>query len=267
MTEIKETLAILKARWPEVTFIIGLNVLPLFLNKLHLMVKPKISLIQTTIGLGSLLVLIVVIVIVMLLTIGFQRTVYLEGKKRKSPMVLFRIGKHFFWRMVKFGLIYIPVFFILAWLTFLAIKQFTPLDTGFLETAKVAPFTYQLCFTTATLIIIKPLLLIFPLIVVLDCRISKSFKLLKQCKLLDARELIILFLISMIVAFLWVSLPSIKSATTISQYAFIVARSIIQHFIGLMVTVMAVRFVASLDLVYDDRSRSLNAEDLLKPPV
>ena len=267
MTEIKETLAILKARWPEVALIIGLNVLSLFVSKLRLMVKPKMSPIQTTIGLGSLLVFIVIIVIVTLLTIGFQRTIYLEGKKRQSPMVLFRIGKHFFWRMVAFGLIYIPVFWILARLTFLAIKQFISIETGFLETAKVAPLVYQLCFTAATLILIKPLLLIFPLIVVLDCRISKSFKLLKQCKLLHARELIILFLISMAVTFLWVFLPSIKSATTISQYVLIVAWSITRHFIGLMIAVIAVRFVASQNLVYDDRSRSLDSQDLLKPSI
>lgn len=264
MTEIKRTLAILKARWPEVAFIIGLNVLSLFVNKLHLMVKPKISPIQTTIGFGSLLVLTVVIVIVMLLTIGFQRTIYLEGKKRQSPMVLFRIGKHFFWRMVAFCLIYIPVFWILAWLTFLAIKQFISIETGFLETAKVAPLVYQLCFTTATLILIKPLLLIFPLIVVLDCRISKSFKLLKQCKLLHARELIILFLISMAVTFLWVFLPTPYDATTITQYILIVTRFTIQHFISLIIAVTAVRFVASLHLVYDNPRSSLDFEDLRK---
>jgi hypothetical protein len=264
MAEINKTLAILKARWPEATLIVSLNVVSLFVNKLHLMMKPKISPIQTTIGLGSLLVFIVIMVIVLLLTIGFQRTIYLEGNKRQSPKVLLQMGKHFFGRIVAFGLIYIPVFWILAWLTFLAIKQFISIETGFLETAKVAPLVYQLCFTTATLILIKPLLLIFPLIVVLDCRISKSFKLLKQCKLLNARELIMLFLISMAVIFLRVFLPSIKSATTISQYILIVAWSAIQHFIGLMIAVMAIRFVASLNLVYDSKPSSLDLEESRK---
>ena len=260
MTEIKKTLAILKARWPEVTFIIGLNILSLFANKLHLIVHSKATPAHAFISLGCFLVVITIIMITILLTVGFQRTVYLEGQKRQSPIVLLRVGKHFFWRMVKFGLIYIPIFFILAWLTFLAIKQFTSIETGFLETAKGAPLVYQLCFTTATLILIKPLLLIFPLIVVLDCRISKSFKLLKQCKLLDAGELVILFFISMGVSFLWAFMPNIKSAITLLEFLLMINLSILQQFVGLMTAVMAVRFVASLDLVYDEEIRTSDSD-------
>ena len=263
MTEIKKTLAILKARWPEVTFIIGLNVLSLFSGKLLLIVQTKTTPLNTLIVSGCRIAIVIIIV---LLTTGFQRTVYLEGPRKQSPITLLRVGKHFFWRMIGFGLIYIPVFGILVWLTFLTIKLFALIETGFWETAKVAPFVYQLCFTAAALILVKPLLLIFPLIIVLDCRISKSFKLLKQCKLLDARELIILFLISMAGTFLWIFLPSIKSATTISQYVFIIAQFIIQRFIGLMIAVMAVRFVASQNLVSDtyESSENLNFEDLRK---
>jgi len=249
MTEIKKTLAILKARWPEVTLLIGLSLL----LSLGILFRPEKSELTPIILVLYICFPLPLSLILIMLYFGFQRTVYLEGPKRQSPIVLLRVGKHFFWRMVGFGLIYIPVFWVLAWLTFLAIKQFTSIETGFLETAKVAPLVYQLCFTTATLILIKPLLLIFPLIVVLDCRISRSFKLLKQCKLSDARELVILFLISMAITFLWVFLPSIKSVATIPQYVLIVAWSVIQHFIGLMIAVMAVRFVASLHLVYDEQ--------------
>lgn len=204
------------------------------------------------------------IAIIMLLTIGFQRTTFLEGQKRQSPIALFRIGTHFFWRTVGFGLIYIPVWGILVWLTFLVIKPFTSIETGFWGTAKIPPFIYQLCLTTATLIIIKPLLFVFPSIVVLDCRIFQGFKLLKQYKLLDAKELVILFLISMAVTFLWVFLPSIESASTTSHYVLIFARSIMQQFIDLMIAVMAIRFVASRNLIYDNGSKPL---DSLNPSI
>ncbi|MHC4719515.1 MAG: hypothetical protein ACYSYT_03465, partial [Planctomycetota bacterium] len=148
MTEIKNTLAILKARWPEVTLIIGLYVLSLSVNKLHLLIPiTKESLLRALSSFVFFILLIIIIVITILLQTGFQRTFYLEGQKRQSLMTLLRVGKHFFWRMVKFGLIYIPVFFILVWLTFLVIKPFTTIETGFWATSKVAPFTYQLCFT------------------------------------------------------------------------------------------------------------------------
>jgi len=268
MTEIKETLRILKARWPEVSFIIGLYVLSLFVNKLHLLIDPsKPTIPESLLGLGYLLLLFVIILVAILLTAGFQRTVYLEGRKRHSPLALLRVGKHFFWRIVGFGLIYVPIFFILAWLTFIVIKRLTTLETGFWETPEVSPFAYQLCFVTPTLILIKPSLLTLPLIVVLDCRLFESFKLLKQCKLLYARELVILYFVFMGVSFLWVFTPNIKSAATLSEFLLIVSRSILQQFISLMMAVMAVRFVTSLDLVYYGSAKDLNSEGLLRPPT
>lgn len=266
MTEIKETLRILKARWPEVTFIIGLFVLSLFVNKLHIIASTKQTRPELPLGLGYLLLLLVISVVAILLTVGFQRTVYLEDRKRHSPLALLRIGKHFFWRTVGFSLIYVLLLFILAWLTFIVIKRVTMLETGFRETFEVAPFTYQLCFTIATLILIKLSLLTLPLIVVLDCRLFESFKLLKQYKLLYARELLILFFISMGISILWVFMPNLKSAATLSQFLLIVGRSILQQFINLMMAVMAVRFVGSLDLVYYDSAKDINSEGPVRSP-
>jgi hypothetical protein len=264
MTEIRKTLEILKARWPEVMLIIGLNILSLFYSKLTLKVQGIRTSLQKMIDLVYFLALIIIIA---WLVIGFLRTVYLEGRKRQSPLFLLITGKHFLWRMIGFTLIYWPVFVILVWLIFLAIKQLIPIEAGFLETAKTSPFIYQLCLTTATLIIIKPLLFIFPSIIVLDCGIFQGFKLLKRYKLLDAKELVILFLISMAVTSLWVFLPSVESATKPSQYVLIVARSITQQFIQLMIAVMAIRFVASRNLIYDNGSKPLDSQDLLNPSI
>jgi len=262
MTEIKETLRIFKARWPEITFIIVLYVLSLFVKELLLIAPTKPTMPKSLLRLGHF----IIIVVAILLKVGFQRTVYLEDRKRHSPLTLLRTGKLFLGRIVGFSIIYVPILFILAWLTFIVIKPFTTLKTGFWETFEVSPFAYQLCFATATLILIKPLLLTFPLIVVLDCRLFETFKLLKQCKLRYARELVILYFFSMGVLFLWVFMPNIKSATTFSEFLLIVGRSILQQFIGLMMAVMGVRFVASLNLVYYGSAKDINSEDLLRSP-
>jgi hypothetical protein len=261
MTETKETFAILKARWREVVLIIGLEVLSVIGNKL--LISPAKS--TTYLGLINIGFLSTILIIIALLTIGFQRTVYLEGQKQQSPIVLLRTGSRFFWRIIGFGLIYIPVLFVLVWLTFLITKLFASIETGFLETAKAHPLIFQLCFTIAYLILIKPLLLISPLIIVLDCRISDSFKLLKQYKLLDAKELVLLFLISFVLTWASAFLPSLKSASTLSQYALIIIKYIVQHFISLMICVMAVRFVASRNLVYDNSPIPVESQTLLKP--
>ena len=258
MAEIKRVLAILTARWPEVALIIGLNVLCLVVNKLHLMAAPERNPIEAMIGSGYLLVLPIIILIIMLLTVGLQRTVYLEGQERQSPLVLLRVGRYFLWRIIKLGLVFVPAVWILAWLTFLAIKEVTSIQMDFLKSAEVAPLVYQLCFAAASLVLIKPLLLMFPLMVVLDCPVFVSFKLLKQCKLLDAKDMVMLFLISTALTSLWGFLPSIKSASTISEGLLIIAWHVVRGFLGLVIAVLAVRFVASLDLVYQ---RGQSSED------
>ena len=244
MSEIKETIAILLARWPEVVLIIGLHVLVILVNKLLLWLTEIGSFLEL-INISCMLVLIVIIV---LLTVAFQRTAYIEGRKRQSPLDLLLIGKHFLWRFMGFGLLYFPVWWILAWIVFLVINRTTPINTSFLETTETAPFVYYLCFAIAALILIKPLLLVFPIVIVRDCRLLKSFKLLKQCMLFDAKGLVILFLTFTVLTVMWAFLPSTESAMTISQHILRVLLSITQSFVGLMVGIMAVRFIGSLDL-------------------
>jgi len=166
--------------------------------------------------------------------------------------------------MIRFGLIYIPICWILAWLTFLAIKRFAAIETDFWEAAKVAPLVYRLCFTTAMLILIKPLLFIPALIIALDCKVFKSFKLLRRCKLSSAKELVILFFISMIVTFFWAFLPSTQDIPTISWYIPAISLSIVGNFISLIVGITAIRFVVSLNLVHDSRLAPHDFEDLRK---
>jgi uncharacterized protein (DUF486 family) len=115
----------------------------------------------------------------------------------------------------------------------------------------------------------KPILLIFPLIIVLDCSIFKSFKMLGRCRLRDARELVILFLISLGLAFLWRFLPSafVRPGMTISNYFLIASQTIVGQFIDLMIAVMAIRFVASQNLIYDNGSKPLDSQDSLNPSI
>lgn len=258
MSEIKKTLAVFKARWPEVTFIIGLSVLASVISKLRLLIPlTKESPLQLAVFVACLIVGIPIAVIAGLVMVGFQRTFYIERQTRQSLITLLRVGKHFFWRLIGFGLLCLPAFLILGALSFLLIKSFVTIQTGSWETSQITPRTYGLCFTLAVLILIKPLLLTVPLIVVLDCRIYTSLKLLKKCKLMDARELVILFLISMGVSFLSTFIPDTESSTPPLEFLSIVGWSALQRFIGLMIAVMAVRFVASLDLGYGHEPRIL----------
>ncbi len=261
MTEIKKTLQILKARWPEVTLIVGLYALAVLSNSLFRFTRHDLTKISALLCMPFLLSLMVVSTI---LNYGFLRTVYLEGQKRQTPMALLKKGKHFFWRMVGFSLICVVPYLILVWLVFLIIKYFTSIETGFFETAKVAPWLYQLCFVAPMLILIKLVLFVPALIFVLDCRVFESFKFLRKCKLLDSKELVALFCLRMVLPFLWVFLQVPYNPETSSQYILRSVPTVIVCVLGLIIAVTAVRFVASLDLVYDDHRDSLNSGSLFE---
>lgn len=264
MTEIKKTLAILKARWPEVTLIVGLYALAVLSNNLFRAARPDLTgtlfLLRIPFSLFSLALIVVSII----LNYGFLRTVYLEGQKRQTPMALLKKGRQFFWRMVGFGLIYVVPFLILAWFIFLIIKYFTSIDTGFFEIAKVTPWLYQLCFIAPMLILIKLVLFIPALIVVLDCGVFESFKFLRKCKLLDARELVALFCLRMALSFLWLFLRIPYHPETTSLYILKSVPAVIGYVLWLIIAVTAVRFVASLHLEYDNQPSSLDFEDSRK---
>jgi len=244
-------LAILKARWPEVTLIIGLGVLSAVLSNRFRVVKSNLSMIGLLLYFGVSLSFMTVHTI---LNCGFLRTIYLQGKKQQSPIVLLKTGKYFFWRMVGFALFlmlaYIPLFGIIL----LVIKSLT---SQYL-------LIYQLSITLPLLILIKPLLLMPALIIVLDCGVFKSWRLLKHCRFLNAKELVALFCLQITLTFLWILLRVPYDAKTISQYSLTIVPTAIVHFAYLTVAVMAVRFVASLDLLYDTPPVSPDFEDLRK---
>lgn len=260
MTEIKKTLSILKARWPEVTLIIGLYALAVLSNNLFRAARPDLTKTLISLHIPFSLFSLTLMVLSMILNYGFLRTVHLQGQKRQTPMALLKKGGYFFWRMVGFGLICVVPYFVLAWLTFLIIKYFTSIDTSFFQAAKVVPFIYQLCFIAPMLILIKVVLFIPALILVLDCRVFESFKFLRKCKLLDSRELVALFCLRMVLPFLWVFLRIPYNPETTSQYILRIVPTVIGYVLGLIIAVTAVRFVASVGLVYDNSRSSLISE-------
>ena len=242
-------------------FIIALVVLSLSISMSRqiLILHQPGPLLNTLITLASL----PFIIIVFLLIIGFQRTVYLEDRKRQSLFVLLREGKHFFLPLAGLGIIYTLALACLQILVLWVINHAAP---SFMEARWGASLVYQLPSTSVSLILMKPVLLIFPLIIVLDCSILQSFKMLGRCRLRDARELVILFLISLGLPFLWTFLPS-PHGMTISHYLLTASHIIPGQFIDLMIAVMAIRFVASQNLIYDNGSKPLDLQDSLNPSI
>jgi hypothetical protein len=104
------------------------------------------------------------------------------------------------------------------------------------------------------------------LIITLDCRISESFKYLKKCKLSESKELVALYILSLALPFVWLLLKISYFPETTLQHTLRVGISIIHQVLSLIIAVMAVRFVGSLDLVYDSGIKYTNSEDLIEIP-
>ena len=203
----------------------------------------------------------IIVLIQTTLRSGFLRTVYLESQKRQSLLVLLRMGIHFLWRMIVLGVLYkIPLLTLISLSAYLVGKL---VASGGIGIARNLPLINPLLTSAVNIILMKLILLTPALVIVLDCRVFESFKFLKKCRLRDTKELIMLFCLQIVLGVLWSFLRTTYGVTTL-WHIFEIGASTITHFISLTITIMAVRFVASQNLVYDDRSRSVDSQDSLE---
>lgn len=261
MSEIKKTLAILRARWPEAVLIIGIFLSRPLVSRLlfglaakQLLTPNKLVLLYPSISL-------LLVAISATLRSGFLRTVYLQGSQRSSPLTLLRTGIYFLWRMVVLGALYSIPFLLVTLLS-------TGIIAGLVSPesfAQISVWINQLFFLAFSVILVKLILLLPALVIVLDCRTFESFKFLKHCRLWEAKELVILFYAHLAFRFLLRFLRLHYDMTTASRYILEIGPLIISCFVNLIIAVMAVRFVASLDLVYDGGQSSLNSGNLVQP--
>lgn len=252
MTEVKKILEIMKVRWLEVAVIILLPFLgQLFRKLLSYSVKEQFITPQQYTSLIFTLPYLVLSIVLVFLKCGFLRTVYLEGDKRQSIPQLFRVGTQFFWRFLGLGCLYMVPFYILILLTTRLVRPLTFL------------WTSQLSIAVLNLVLIKLILLLPAVIIVRDCKVFESFNLLRNYKLLDAKTLIGLYCFRIAFSFLNILLYFITGVTISQNIFFTVAYGIVSHFLYLMISIMAVRFVAGSYEVNDDRDviRDLYVED------
>ena len=234
MNEIKQTLTILKNRWQEVSLLIGLWFL-LRLIALTIRIYPAVRHLVQFVSLSlSLFTLIVLI--------GFLRTVYLQQDERQSLGDLIRTGKPFFWRFLT-----LAILGGLAMMLFFGSLRITGIE------GTVSP---HVSTAFMKLLLAKLILLLPAIVIVTDCSISQSFNLMWKIRLLQphAKPLLIFFLITNIVlpTLLMLLFPDFwRTGSPITWATAIpVLYSIFVHIMILMVSVMAIRFVSSLEIIH-----------------
>lgn len=240
MTEIKETLVIIKGRWPEVILLVGIG----FFTRVFLGISKVHQSYRLWIYFS-----IVLLIVDAFIYLGFLRTAHLEGSKRQSVTNLLQKGKSFFWRFCCLLFFYMVVLYLLMQIIFWSMKTVIPIDESFKEASLIIK---RLCFFSATLIMLKLYLLIPSIIIVFNCRVLESLKFLNRCRLLKAKELLTVYFIQMTTSFVWMFLSTNKEITMMTKTILGLSYYIIWNLLTLMILVLAIRFIVSLDLDYAD---------------
>ena len=183
------------------------------------------------------------LVIGQIMGLGFLRSVYEEADISRSPFELILMGRRFFWRIVGFSILLAAASIIISYFTFELLRQFGFVNLEFIE----APlWLNQLYFTPAAVILLKPTLFIPAFVVVVNCRLFESFGYLKKCRLLNAKDLIILFVIAWGLSFVQAFLPEFTLSAPVYQYflhAFFAGLSVILTF---AISLGAVLFIGGM---------------------
>jgi hypothetical protein len=196
-------------------------------------------------------------VVAKLLTIGFTRTVFIDGTMRREPAELVKIGFHFFWRIIGieigmglmaagFGII---VFFLLGIAGISAHFEKNPQPL------------FGICLAVSLLTIARFWLLCPALVIVTDCGMMDSFGHSRLFHLVCYPKLLIAFLAFIVVA----AGPAIISPYISSKYFdnnFIMAAlAVLSGLLSLMLYLLAVRIVGEAYLAEPEEIASEAASE------
>jgi hypothetical protein len=170
---------ILKARWPEAVMVAGSQACCVALLKdMQGVPQPQTPFARLFfLGIGAA----IFSIISQMLFWGFLRTAAIGGIQPAEPMTLLRIGRMYFWRLLLFQLLLLPVVLLII-LVIQAGAQM--LVYGKVELQTHSPLWLEIAGTTVTgLILMKPVYLIPALILLRDCGIRDALRGLRQTRL------------------------------------------------------------------------------------
>lgn len=247
MTEIIE---IIKRRWPEVTLVILFHTgLIAIFDRVMTIAAPVENSAgvpdpgHLPVGLDFILIAgtMALAIVWQLLYLGFLATSFIDPTEPREPMELLKTGKRFFWRMLRFQMVFGSACMIIAFFI-----------TGFLfkaahvdgTTTDIPLWIPSLSSFAAFVAMIKPLVLIPAIMIVRDKMVSETFMSLGQFRLTQTFELLKLFFGCFAVIFLLSFVHSLTTPETLKHYAMTCVYGVSSSFLVLLTSMAAVKFVA-----------------------
>jgi hypothetical protein len=187
---------ILKARWHEAVMVAGLQACCVALLKdLQSMPRPQTDFARLFfLGVGAA----IFSIIAQMLFWGFLRSAAIEGIQPAEPMALLRIGRKYFWKLLLFQLLLLPVVLLIV-LVIQAGAQMLLYGKAELQTPP--PLWLEIVGATVTgLILMKPVYLIPALILWRNCGIWDALRNLRQIRMLQMQHFMTIVVSVLVVA-------------------------------------------------------------------
>ena len=122
-----------------------------------------------------------------LLYLGFLRTACNEGDKPQEPGELLKVGRYYFWRIVRFELMFVIVYGAI----FLAsIKILSSVVLGVKDLTAMPNWVAPLCRFATSVALLRPMLLMPAVMIVRDRMVIEAFGSFREYKLLAEQGLV-----------------------------------------------------------------------------
>ncbi len=193
---------IIKKRWPEVVLIVFLQAgVMMLMEQVSATVEQEaagsragqpLQAIDFFLGFGT----IAITIIEQMLYLGFLKTACTEGTAPREPGVILRIGRRYFWRILRFQLLIAVVYIGLVGLILSLLAPFVP------DAAKPEDFPEWLLgvsFLLALIVLIKPLTLSPALMVGCDMMAVKSIVSIRRHRIFGERKVLALYVLGLII--------------------------------------------------------------------
>ena len=176
-----------------------------------------------------------------LLYIGFLATSFINPAEPREPMELLRIGKRFFWRMLRFQLVFGCAYMAIVLFISGFLMKTAPAD-GTMDNVPlwIPPVSAFAAFA----VMVKPLVFIPAVMIVRDRMVTETFMSLGQFPLARATKLMKLFFSCFAVIFLLSFAHSLTAPKTLIRYAMTCVYGLSTSFLLMLVSMAAVKFVA-----------------------
>ena len=262
-----DAIQIIKKRYPEVALIVGLHA-GLMLLARQIMATAMLAAgggedqvvgqlpggIEFVYGMG----LAIVCIVWQILQLGFLRTAFTDGGRQQEPKTLLVTGRAFFWRMLRFQIIFLLIY-----------QLIIALGTGVIASTMYKGVAIEslpawigpACAMAGMVALAKPMLLCPALMIAKDCMVTESFVRMKGFRLSTHSKMIKTFVVFIVMMFVFGTVEGSMKAKGAGQSVIMVVQAIAAGAVGLAMSLYAIQFVAKENDLTAENAEIAEGED------